>query len=90
MADPYPDPIGDGGVWLKDGKKGKYLSWSITLTHNGYPITVRGVAFKNTKKERDSQPDYRMIVNDSAPAKAKEPPKTPPPPQPKEEEDVPF
>jgi hypothetical protein len=64
MAD-FPDPIGKGWAWLKDGKKGKYMSWSITFPVNGsVPITVSGVAFRNEKKEEGSkQPDYNFIVN---------------------------
>ena len=58
MAD-YADPIGKGGIWVKDGKKGKFFSWSCTFSYNGHEVTARGVAFRNDKKE-GQQPDYRM------------------------------
>ena len=73
MAD-YADPIGKGGIWVKDGKKGKFFSWSCTFSYNGHEVTARGVAFRNDKKE-GQQPDYRMLVNDAAPAKARDVPK---------------
>ena len=67
----YQD-IGSGGMWEKEGRNGgKYLSWEATFTYNGHPITAKGVAFKNDRKE-GNQPDYRIKVNDAYPAKPKE------------------
>jgi hypothetical protein len=70
MAD-YADPIGKGGMWVNEGKKGKFFSWTCTFSYNGHQVTTKGVAFRNDRKE-GKQPDYNMIVNDAAPTKAKE------------------
>ncbi len=63
MSD-WEKPIGNGGIWVKEGKNGKkYLSWSMEFPVNAnVPIVVHGVAFKNEKKE-GNQPDYKIIVN---------------------------
>ncbi len=63
MSD-WEKPIGNGGIWAKEGKSGKkYLFWSMEFPVNAnVPIVVYGVAFKNEKKE-DNQPDYKIIVN---------------------------
>lgn len=83
----WKDPIGSGGLWIKEGKKGKYLSFEMTFGYNGHQVTARGVAFKNEKKE-GKQPDYKIKINDAFPAKAKEPSKNPEPSR--EENDIPF
>jgi hypothetical protein len=92
MADKYPDPIGNGGIWIKEGKNGKYLSWQIEFAQSGASsIVVMGVAFKNDKKGNEKAPDYRMLVNRwdypkardvKPPAEKKEPPR--------EDDDIPF
>jgi hypothetical protein len=83
MAD-YSEPIGRGGIWVKEGKKGKYLSWEATFAYNGHQVTAKGVAFKNDNKQ-GNQPDYTMKVNDAMPAKSREDKS-----KPKEKEDLPF
>lgn len=52
---PYEkDPSEIGALWKKEGKKGPYLSGLI----NGQSV----VAFPNTNKKSDNQPDYRVLV----------------------------
>jgi hypothetical protein len=63
--------IGRGGLWIKEGKRGKFLSWEATFQYNGHEVTARGVAFKNERKG-GNQPDYNMRVSDAFPAKPKE------------------
>lgn len=46
-----PDEI--GALWMKDGRKGKYLTGTV----NG----VRVVVFKNDRKNSDKAPDYRVL-----------------------------
>ena len=51
-----------GAFWKKektneDGTKKSYLSGTLTLDGVAYPVVV----FKNEKKEKDSQPDFRMM-----------------------------
>jgi len=71
----YSESVGRGGLWLNTSKSGiKYMSGEITFTYNGHSVTCKLAVFKNTKKE-GKQPDYSVIVNDSLPAKAKEPKK---------------
>ena len=85
MAD-FPE-IGRGGIWIKEGKKSKFLSWEATFQYNGHEVTARGVAFKNDHKE-GNQPDYRIKVSDAFPAKPRE---TQPTPAAKDEDpDLPF
>jgi len=72
MAD-YPKAIGKGGLWLNESKSGvKYMAGEMTFSYNGHEVTAKFAVFKNTKKE-GKQPDYSVIVNDSYPAKAREP-----------------
>ena len=46
-----------GALWLKDGKNGKYFSGKITV--DGQDIGI--VIFKNTYKEKENQPDYKIL-----------------------------
>lgn len=72
MAD-FKEPVGQGGIWIKESKNGKkFLSWSIEFAGpGGPPLKVQGVAFKNEKKE-GNQPSYKILVNSCDPAPAKE------------------
>ena len=81
--------IGDGGIWIKEGRKGKFLSWKITFLYNGHQVTANGVAFKNEKKE-GQQPDYRMKVSDAFPAKPRETKQQGNDPPPNEDDSIPF
>lgn len=48
-----------GALWLKDGKKGKFMSGEITFADE----PVRVLVFKNTHhKEGDRKPDYEVFV----------------------------
>jgi len=48
-----------GGLWLKDGKNGKYFSGEIELFGTKTHIFI----FKNIYKEEGSkQPDYRIVL----------------------------
>jgi uncharacterized protein (DUF736 family) len=90
----YEPAIGNGGIWIKDGKNGKkYLSWSMTFPVNAnVPIVVHGVAFKNEKKE-GNQPDYRIIVNGfkyPEPRKEYQEPKPEPEKERENDGDIPF
>lgn len=67
----YDEPIGQGGIWVKEGKSGKFLSWKITFAYNGHQVDVTGLAFKNEKQE-GQQPNYRIKVLDAYPSKSKE------------------
>jgi hypothetical protein len=71
MTDKWFEPIGEGAFWVKEGKKGKYLSWEMTFSYNGHLVTTRGVAFKNEFKE-GNKPDWKIKVNDAFPAKSRE------------------
>lgn len=94
----YPK-VGEGGLWIKEGKKGKFFSWKITFAYSGHQITARGRAFKNERKEGNQSdylmPDYLMKVMDAFPSKAIEmqgtqPKREPREVKPKVEEDIPF
>lgn len=47
-----------GGLWLKDGKKGKYFSGEVELFGTKQHILV----FKNDKGDNERRPDYRIYV----------------------------
>lgn len=82
----YNDPVGKGGLWLNESKSGtKYMAGEITFQYNLHEVTCKIAIFKNNKKE-GKQPDYNVIVNDSFPAKVREPKEK----KPTEEEDIPF
>lgn len=44
-----------GALWIKEGKKGKFMSGKITLDGKEYDIVI----FKNSYK-KDKQPDYMI------------------------------
>ncbi len=50
-----------GALWLKDGKKGKFMSGEIEVGG----AKVRVLVFKNTYHESgDKKPDYEVFVSD--------------------------
>jgi hypothetical protein len=72
MSD-YREPIGQGGLWLKEGKKGKFFSGEMTFQYNGHPVTARVIIFRNTRKQEGTkQPDYSIKITDAFPAKPKD------------------
>jgi uncharacterized protein (DUF736 family) len=48
-----------GALWLKEGRKGKYMSGVVTV--NG--VEQRIVVFKNHYKQEDKHPDYRIFMS---------------------------
>ncbi len=82
--------IGSGGLWIKEGKNGKYLSGALNFDYLGRRMEVSFVAFKNEKRENDKQPNYRIKVNDFKDATKPKEASYQPPPQVKDESDVPF
>ena len=53
-----------GALWIKeyekDGKKRKMMSGELDLGALG---AVKIAVFKNEKKEKDNQPDYRIVLS---------------------------
>src|SRR4051812_614139 len=47
------------GLWLKDGKKGKFMSGQ---TDAEIPAGAKLLIFKNDKKSSDKQPDYHLYA----------------------------
>ena len=45
-----------GALWIKEGQNGKFMSGNVEINGVKHPILV----FKNTKKEKDNQPDYKI------------------------------
>ncbi len=90
MPNQYPEPVGEGALWIKTSKVGnRYLSGEATFLYNGHSVTTRLTIMQNTKKQEGSkQPDYKIWVNDAHPAKPKE--IKPPAPPKQDEEDIPF
>jgi hypothetical protein len=72
-----------GGLWLKDGKKGKFMSGQISLP-DGKKLDI--VVFKNDKGDNPKRPDYRIYPSE----KRDEAPKTEPPHTGDFTDDVPF
>lgn len=66
------EPAGFGAAWVREGEYGKYFSLVIETTFNGHPIEIVGSMFKNTKKKKEKQPDYKIKINDCRPAKPRE------------------
>lgn len=46
-----PDEL--GALWVKEGRKGKYMTGTI----NGVAVVV----FKNERKNSERQPDFRVL-----------------------------
>lgn len=46
-----------GALWIKDGKNGKYMSGVVEIDGAKHNIVV----FKNGYKEKENQPDYRIL-----------------------------
>jgi len=68
------DKIGAGGLWIKEGKNGKFLSGSLHFDMMGRRIEVNFLSFKNDRKE-GKQPDYNILVTEYKDAtRPKEPP----------------
>lgn len=52
------------GLWLKDGKRGKYMSGE---TSEAIPAGAKLLIFKNDRKEAGSQqPDYTLFFVDES------------------------
>lgn len=51
-----------GALWVKDGKKGKFMSGQVEIEGVKYAILV----FKNTKTS-DKQPDYNINLRTDEP-----------------------
>lgn len=49
------------GLWLKDGKKGKFMSGQ---TDAEVPSGAKLLIFKNEKKSSEKQPDYHLYAVD--------------------------
>ena len=78
-----------GGLWLKDGKKGKFMSGSI----DGKNVLI----FKNNRKQPgEKYPDYEVFISGEQQEQPKAPPRQaqrqPEPPEDLDiqEEGVPF
>jgi uncharacterized protein (DUF736 family) len=46
-----------GALWIKESEKGEYMSGVVEVNGEKHPIVV----FKNTYKEKENQPDYRIL-----------------------------
>lgn len=49
-----------GGLWLKQGRQGKFMSGEIEI--NGKKIQI--VVFKNDKGDNPKRPDYTIHIPD--------------------------
>ena len=52
-----------GGLYIQEGKSGKYLKGRVTINGQVTPIIV----FKNTKKTEDKFPDYNIYKAEDRP-----------------------
>jgi len=48
-----------GALWKKTGQKGEYMTGEVEV--NG--VKQRIVVFKNSYKEKENQPDYRILAS---------------------------
>ena len=65
-----------GGLWIKDGKNGKFMSGKITQM-NGAELNI--VVFKNDKGDNPKRPDYRIYLSEPMGDKKQETPRSAPP-----------
>lgn len=49
------------GLWLRDGKNGKFMSGKVAQEVT-IPAGAQLFVFKNTRKDRDGDPDYTVNV----------------------------
>lgn len=68
-----------GALWLKDGKKGKFMSGKIELLGVEQDILI----FKNDKGGNERRPDYQIAIQEDEEEQEKPEPN-------KFEDDVPF
>lgn len=62
-----------GAGWLKDSKNGnKYISGNMKINGKSYQVMI----FKNTKKTKDTQPDFSINITTDEIAPAVEQPAT--------------
>jgi hypothetical protein len=78
--------IGNGGMWIKEGRNGKFLSGKLAFDMMGRRIEVNFLGFKNNEKE-GKQPDYKIVVSEYTDATR---PKEAPYQNQTEKDDVPF
>ena len=52
------------GLWLRDGKNGKFFSGEVDKP---IPEGARVFVFRNDKKESDKQPDYTLCFAEPEP-----------------------
>jgi len=57
----YPEFVGTGGLWLKEGRKGKFMSGYLEFTKDMIPLRLDLFVFKIEKPEPDG-PQYRIMV----------------------------
>ncbi len=79
------------GLWLKDGKRGKFMSGE---TSEAIPAGAKLLIFKNDRKEAGSQqPDYTLFFvgeSEQPPMRRAEPQKQAAAAAPVEDDDIPF
>jgi len=51
-----------GALWLKEGKKGRFMAGELQLEGRDGP-RIKIMVFKNQEK-KDRQPDYRIVQSD--------------------------
>lgn len=66
-----------GALWLKEGKKGKFMSGVLTWGEQKIPLVV----FKNNRKQEAKHPDYEIFL--SEPREQQQPQQAP-------NDDIPF
>lgn len=49
-----------GALWIKTGKKGKFMSGVIKIDD----VETKIVVFKNDRKESDKHPDYNIMLSE--------------------------
>lgn len=52
-----------GGLWLKDGKRGKFMSGNFEPEGKGGP-KYSFLVFKNEDKKSSKHPDYRIAMSE--------------------------